>query len=260
MVATVRDRRENLKSPVVRTRKPHYVKTKDPVVLGNRGSFPCQYCGKVYSSEKIVVTHMCEQRRRFNQKDAPFARFGLEAFFAIQAMFFGNHTKNTEGDFRKSDFYLACMRWGHFVIDVNAMNPKQYLSWLLKMKIPIDQWDKDNIYDCWLQYYVFIEDPWDAFERSVKKMAFWSEEVGKPYEEYFRSAGNARVLTDVRKGWINGWAVFSSKSGREWLNELSQGDLELVWAWLDPSRWKIRLENMEGETTAIKKICNESGL
>jgi hypothetical protein len=258
MVEAVREGRKNAKGTM--KRKPRYVKTKEPVVLGNRGEFPCQYCARVFSSEKRVTRHLCEQRRRFQQKDAPFARLGMEAFLAIQQMFFGKHNKNTEEDFRRSDFYLACMRWGHFVIDIHAMNSRQYLSWLLKMNVDIDKWDKDEIYDCWLQYYMFLEDPWDAFERSVKKMAIWAEEVHKPYEDYFREAATARVMTDVRKGWISGWAVFNCKSGREWLSNLAQGDLELVWLWLDPARWRVRLDRMKNEAEDITTICNKSGL
>ncbi len=258
MVETMRERGKETKTPV--KKKARYIKIKEPVVLGNRGSFSCQYCNRIFSSEKRVTTHLCEQRRRFQQKDAPFARLGLEAFLSIQQMFFSKHNKNTEEDFRKSDFYLACVRWGHFVIDINAMNPKQYLSWLLKRNVPIDNWDRDEIYDCWLQDYVFNEEPWDAFERTIKKMVMWSEETNKPYKDYFREAVTARIITDVRKGWISGWAVFNCESGREWLSNLGQGDLELVWLWLDPSRWKIKLEKLHTEATDITIICNKEGL
>ena len=233
---------------------------KEPVVLGARGVFPCPYCNKIFSREKTVTTHLCEQRRRFQQKDIQFARYGYEAFVALQDKFFGKQNKKSEEDFRKSDFYLACLRWGHFVIDINSINTKQYLTWLLMKNVPIDQWNKDEIYDCWLQYYVFIESAWDAFERSIKKMSIWSEEIGKPYEEYFRSAGTARILTDIRKGWVSGWVVFCCKSGREWLNSLEQSDLELVWNWCDPNRWRIRLERMTDETKEITNICNKAGL
>jgi hypothetical protein len=259
MVETVGD--GGKRTQKVRVKKPRYIKApKEPVVLGKRGSFKCQYCEKTYSTEKIVTTHMCEQRRRFQQRDTVFARLGYEAFVALQQMFFGKNRKDSEENFRKSDFYLACVRWGHFVVDINSMNARQYLSWLIKMNVPIDKWNTDEIYDCFLQYYVFVEDPWDAFERNIKKIAEWGEEVGKPYKDYFKLAGTARILTDVRSGAISGWVVFNSFGGRTWLSSLDQGDLELVWAWLDPSRWKIRLENMHDEAKEITNMCNQSGL
>ena len=242
-------------------RKPRYVKTpKPPIVLGNRGNFSCRYCGRTFSSEKTVARHLCEQRRRYDQRNTLFCTYGFEAYSAIQTQFLGRNHKKTEEDFRKSDFYLACVKWGHFVIDIHCINTSKYLEWLLKLNVPIDQWALDNVYDCWLQAFVLTEDPWEAFERSMKKTAEWGEEVDKPFKDYFRAAGTARVLTDVRKGWITGWILFCSESGTDWLKGLSSGDLELVWAWLDVSRWKIRLEKYHKEVTEFCHLCQTAGL
>jgi transposase len=42
-------------------RKPTYVKSEARV----RGAFTCEWCKKVFSSENIMITHMCEFRRRY---------------------------------------------------------------------------------------------------------------------------------------------------------------------------------------------------
>lgn len=259
MAETVRDRRKSTEITINRHNRKKKVPAI-PIVLGKRDSFVCPFCQREFSREKTITSHLCEQRRRFDQKDSKFARYGYEAFVEIQCKFFGKQSKKSEEDFRKSDFYLACVRWGHFVLDIHVLDVKQYLSWLLIKNIPIDQWDKDEIYDFWLQYYVFVESAWDAFERSITKMTVWGKETGKPYEKYFSEAGDARILTDVRKGWISGWAVFNCKSGREWLNNLAQGDLELVWLWLDPSRWKIQFAKFPDEVEKISAICKEAAL
>jgi hypothetical protein len=253
-----RVRRKKSEKPI---KKPKYIKTsKESVVIKPRGSFKCKFCERTFSNENTVTMHMCEQRRRFNQKDATFSRLGFEAFISIQHTYFGNDKKNDEEDFRKSNFYLACLKWGHFVIDIKCLNPKQYLSWLLKLNVSIDQWNKDEIYDCFLQHYVFIEDNWDAFQRSFQKIISWGEEVNKPYNKYFVEAGTARILTDVRKAWVSGWVIYCSESGRGWLESLNKGDLELVWAWVDPSRWQIQLEKYPMEVTQFTKICKDAEL
>ena len=255
MVETIRDRRKSAKVIGVKNKK-----VLAPVIFGNREEFSCQYCKKIFSSEKIVAHHMCEQRRRFQQRDTAFARFGCEAFNTIQQTIFGKSKTKTEEEFRKSDLYLACLRWGHFVVDIKCLEPKQYLTWLLKLNVPIDQWDHDSIYDCWVQHYVLVEPAWDAIERSVKNIAAWGEENSQPYGNYFTSAGTARILTDIRKASVSGWAVFCCDSGIKWLSELEAGDLELVWAWLDASRWKIHLAKYPVEVEQISKICMDAGL
>jgi hypothetical protein len=145
-------------------------------------------------------------------------------------------------------------------VDIKCFQPKQYLHWLLKRNIPIDNWDNDQIYDCWLQDYVFIEPAWDAFERSIKNMIAWGEETSQPYENYFKTAGTARIITDIRKIAVSGWSVFSSDSGKTWVGELELGDWNLVLAWLNPDRWAIQLTKYPVEVEKFSKMCKEAGL
>lgn len=254
-------RRENVESPVTVKRRGRKPKTPPtPVVLNQRGEFPCHYCGRVFSTEKIVLSHLCEQRRRFQQKDTQFARFGFEAFNEINAHIFGRDAVKTEEEFRKSEFYLACLRWGHFVIDINCMDVREYLKWLLKLNIPIDKWDNDQIYDCWLQALVFEEDPWVSYERCIKSLARWSEETDSNYIHYFREAGTARIMTDIRNGSVTGWLVFCSDSGKEWMGSISSSDLEIVWGWLDAARWKFRFEKLPEEFNQFNEMNTAIGI
>ncbi len=262
MAATTRARRKSDKETngVKKIRKPKYIKEVVPVKLGNRGKFPCRFCSRVFSTEKIVLRHMCEQRRRFNQKDTVYSRYGFHAYLEMQQVFHGKDHGKTEEDFRKSDYYLACLRWGRFVINVSCWNPNSYLSWLLRLSVSIDKWNNDEIYDCYLQHYMLIEDPWDATNRSIENMVKWSDETNETFGNYFRKAGGGRILTDVRRGLISGWCVFCSDSGKEWLNSLAQGDLDLVWPWIDAARFKHLFNQKPYEVEEITKICQISGL
>ena len=258
MVITMRNTNGN-NPKIVKTRSAKR-KTKNPIVLTEKKEIVCQYCHKIFTSENRVLRHLCEQRRRYQQKDSLFARYGLEAFIAIQHTFFGKNKKITEEDFRKSDFYLACVRWGHFVIDIACLDFQKYLSWLLNLNIPLDKWNKEEIYDCWLQAHVFIENHWEAFERSIKTLISWGEETGNPYELYFNNAGTARIITDIRRGAITGWLIFCSKTGRKWLANINKSDLELIWEWINPARWKIALEKSPIDTNEMTKICEKTNL
>jgi hypothetical protein len=241
--------------------KPQYINKHNPkkVELIIKGEHQCQWCNRIFSTEKTLFAHMCEQRRRFQQKDTIYCRYGLEAFLAIsKTLRKGDNLK--EEDFRKSDFYLACVRWGHFVIDVHCLKPTQYLNWLLERNIQIDKWNKDEIYSCWIQEIVFLENEWDALDRSITTMSEWAEENNKNYNDYFREAGGARILWDVSRALISGWVVYCSESGKKWLEQLEQRDLEIVWGVINPSRWAVRFEKMNEEKNEITKTCLEAGL
>jgi len=242
-------------------RKPRYIKpTQAPILLSNRPEFECNWCHRKYSKETTLASHLCEQRRRWLQKDTPPARLGLEAFLEIQEYFHQNRLTRTEEDFRNSDYYLACMRWGRFVISIKCADPIGYLKWLLKNNVGIDDWSKDELYDYWLQYTVFIEDAWDSVSRSIKSMTEWAEDNGKEFKDYFRQAQTARIITDVRKGFITGWTVLCSESGCAWAESLEQSDLDLVWAWLEAPQWAAKFQQAPDTVRKIKEICAEAGL
>ena len=167
------------------------------VVLGNRGNFICQFCKKGFSKEKTVISHLCEPKRRFQQKDTAHARYGFTAFLAIQKYFPGSQQKTTEEEFRSSEFYLACLKWGRFVIDVGCWDINSYLKWLQKMNVPIDDWSKKEIYDSYTQHLIIIEDPWDSFERNFCTMVQWGEEFHLPFEYYFINAIPERIIEDI---------------------------------------------------------------
>jgi hypothetical protein len=245
----------------VKIRKPKYINPKvkkSPVVLGQDGKFTCKFCKRSFSQEKTLIVHLCEQRRRFDQKDTVHGRYGRQAYMAIRS-FHGNDNF-TEEEFRHSEFYLACMRWGRFIIDVHCFNPTSYLKWLIDSKVSIDRWNLDAIYNCWLQDMVFIEDEWDALDRSIKTMIVWAEENKQPYENYFRLAGGARILFDISRALVSGWVVYCCQSGQGWLSTITSNDLEIIWPVINIERWNFRFNNLKDSKNQITAICSEAGL
>ena len=253
------ERERNKSTPSIK--KPRYVK-QQPTVLAKegRGQFKCQYCEKIYSSERIMINHMCEQRRRFNQKELPHAQNGLQAYLAIFSAFYGKTHGKTEEDFRHSDYYLACVRWGRFVIDVNCLNKSKYLKWLLKCSVPIEDWTKDSTYESWLKEVVYQEDAWDAMERSIITMTKWGESSNLPYYDYFRSSNGARTIHDIRRGAITGWVIFCSESGRAWLNSVDASELDTIWDWINVPAWSVKLSQDSEITKSIMDICSKTGM
>ncbi|VVC05086.1 Uncharacterised protein [uncultured archaeon] len=237
---------ERSRTPRKRIKKPAKI-----IELGNRPKFTCEFCENSFSRQKTLLFHLCEQKRRFQQKDELYARYGFYAFSMLQK----NCLRTlpcTEKEFRTSEVYLALVKWGHFIQNIQCLDFKKYLQWLVGLKVPVDKWDKDEIYDCWIQAYVFQENVWASFQRSLETMTNWGEESNSPMEEYFLRAGNARILTDVQRGRITGWIIFLSETGKKWLQNLPNGDMKLVWNWINPERWKLELEKYPLEVKEIQ--------
>lgn len=241
--------------------KPRYIISrvkKTPIELGKNGKFSCRFCNRIFSKEKTLLVHVCEQRRRFDQKDSLHGRYGLQAYMAIRS--YNSKEILGEEEFRSSEFYLACMRWGRFVIDVHCFNPTSYLKWLIDLKVSIDKWNLDSIYDCWLQDFVFIEDEWDSLDRSFKTMISWAEDNNQTYSDYFRLSSSTRILFDVSRALISGWVVYNCKSGQDWLTTVTSNDLEIIWPVINIERWNFRFDKLTESKKQIFDICMDAGL
>ena len=181
-------------------KKPKYIKKekpiKPPIVISKKEKFECQFCHKIFSSEKTQVIHICEQRRRFQQKDTIFSRVGFQVYLEIQKFNCGNNV--TEEQYRHSNFYLICQKFGRFATDVNCPDIPEYLNWLQKNNIPIDSWNNDIAYSSWLSDRIFKENFWLAFERSMNTIMDWAEENNSEYNNYFREAGERNLEQNWR--------------------------------------------------------------
>jgi len=155
---------------------------------------------------------------------------------------------------------LACLRFGRFVLDINCLNPTEYLEWLQKLKVPIDNWNNDIVYSAWLQDLVFTENIWDAVDRSISTMMEWAEENKLEFNNYFKEAGGARILFDTQRAKISGIILYCSDSGKEWLNNLSASDLEIVWPVVNSNRWSVKFQKDTNIFEEVCKVCNEAGL
>lgn len=232
---------------------------KAPVSLGQREEFICSFCNKIFSKERTVLHHLCEQRRRYEQRNEKFSLLGFEAFKTINLKC-NTKTQMTEEEFRHSVFYLACVKWGHFMMDQRCFEPSQYLKWLITLKVNIDSWTDLDVYNSWLYTYIFEENPWDGLERSMKTIIEWGENNHLSYSDYFKKAPSDFIISDIRHGMITGWLLLTSESGLSWLSSLGDKEIEVIWPWIDSSRWEFKFNKNFEIYKQISELSKENDI
>jgi hypothetical protein len=219
----------------------------------------CNFCKREFKNEKTLLTHLCEQARRFKNKDAKHVQLGFHIYKMFYKVIQGRANK-TYDDFSSSPYYLACTKWGNYVMEIGCFDTLGYANWLIKNQIPIDKWTQDSIYTKWVADWVYIEDHYDAATRSIETMHAWAVEKQAAYNHYFKYAATPRIILDLQTAKVTGWVVFCSETGPAWLSNLQPEEIMMIWDVVNPDKWQKKFRDRPDAENDIKELCKEAKL
>ena len=224
--------------------------------------FKCKFCNRDYKSVKTLSAHTCEQKRRHIAQSEKQVQLGFRAF---QRFYELNSTAikpkvKTFDEFRQSQFYLGFVKFGKFAKDVNCLQHEDFVDWLVKHDLKLDDWIKDGAYELFVREYTNSESANEALERSIKFMRHWEEKENRDWVLFFKEVGSNVFTYWIRTGRISPWVVFNCQSGQTALNNLSDEQMALVADALDPKFWYKKFENNHNEVAFVKSILLEAGL
>ena len=220
--------------------------------------FKCQYCGKSYVKESTLASHLCEPKRRFQQRNEIGVRLGFMSYQKFYK-FTQNKENATYEKFSASPYYTAFVKFGRHLHSINAIKPERFAEWVIKNNKKLDHWCKDAFYEEYLQGYNRIENPRDALERSIVEMGKWAVETDNPVNEYFRHASENRITRSITNGRISPWAIYTSESGIAVLSRLNEEQITLIYSWIDPDFWNIKLKRQVDDANWCKSLMAQSG-
>ena len=115
--------------------------------------YKCQYCNKGFVRESTLAAHLCEDKRRYQQKDEVGVRLGYQAWLRFYELTQGNSKKKTYEDFVKSSYYVAFTKFGRHLHSIRAVNPQAFTDWVIKNNKKLDHWCKDSLYEKYVLNY-----------------------------------------------------------------------------------------------------------
>jgi hypothetical protein len=226
-------------------------------------NFTCKFCNKSYTKESTLASHLCEPKRRFNQRSEQGVQIGFNAWLRFFELTQGSAKLKNYDDFCVSPFYIAFVRYGRYLIDIKAVNVKSFTDWLLQNNHKLDNWTKDSLYLTWLNEYIKREPVQDAIERALKEMQEYADknpdQLGS-FNDYFRSVNGNRIAFHISTGRISPWVVYNCKSGLEWLGQVLPEQLSAIMTSIDPDYWQKRFKDFLADTEWCKSILDKAGL
>ena len=219
----------------------------------------CEYCKKEFVRETSIQAHMCEPKRRQQQRDEPGPRLGFQAYIRFYESMAGSARNKTHDTFCESSYYRAFVKFGHYCVNTRVINPDRFMAWLLKHNRKIDHWCSDKVYTEYLVDHLKVEAVDDALARAIEFGIDWAEKNASPAHDCMRY-GNTNVLCyAVTAGRISPWVIYNSESGQKFLSELDATQVSMIWPYIDSDAWQRRFQDRPQDQAYAKNILKQEG-
>lgn len=218
----------------------------------------CDFCGREFLRETTIAKHLCEPKRRYNDKNKQGNRIGLNAWI----QFYGKHSTKKKKDymeFIKSAYYSAFVKFGNYCLDAQVFNVPRYVDWLLKNQISIDTWNRDTNYTKFIVDYLKTEDPLDAIARSIETTVRLSEVDKIQTKDVLRYGNRNKICYEITKGKISPWMLYHSKSGLEFIESLDITQQKMILEYINPEQWAIKFNKHKNLIVEVKELLDAGG-
>ena len=216
----------------------------------------CNYCNKSFKRETSFLNHICEQKRRFDNKNSIESIIAFEACNYWNRIAMGKRKDFEFSEFTKSNLYTTFIKFGIYVNSVNLKNWKEYLKWLTANNIPAFKWNKDSTYLKFKNEISKIETPERAVERFVIAAEEWAREQNHEvqWDEFWDKASIGVIINYVHNGKISPWIIFCSIRAQRFLHSLNDELMKEIFKDIDIDYWDKRIQKSNEDSTWIQKL------
>lgn len=218
----------------------------------------CEFCKQHFVRETSLIKHICETKRRFQDKDKPSNRIGFLSWIHFYKKN-TNKKKKEYMDFAKSSYYTAFVKFGNYCVECSVLNPLRYLDWLLENKISIDNWNRDTHYTKFIVEYLKTEDPLDAVARSIETTIKLSSTFGIPSNDVLRYGNKNVICHEITKGQISPWMLYHSQSGIKFLDTIDITQQKMIIDYINPEVYAIKFKKYHDIASDIKSMLDSAG-
>ena len=220
--------------------------------------YVCQFCNHGYTRQSTLATHLCEQKRRFLAKDEKHVRIGYDAFNRFFQLTQNAKGNKTYEEFAKSPYYIAFVKFGSYVNNVNPLYPDHYIDWVIRSGTKLDHWCKESLYEKYAVELILSEPVETALDRSVKHMIEWADTKSLNWNQYFKQVSSSRAAFDIKDGKVSPWLVLNAPSGKELLARLDDTQLTSISTIIDPSVWLKKFKTNKSDVELVRQVVKEA--
>ena len=221
--------------------------------------YTCRYCEKIFQRESSLAVHVCEPKRRYQEQNETGVQIGLQAYLRFYEVTQGSAKLKTFDDFARSPYYRAFVKFGRHCQAIRAVNVPRFIDWVIRQNKKIDHWCKDSIYTEYLMEYLRVENITDALARALEEAIDWAERNSTADQDYLRYGNANAVCYAITTGRISPWILYNCDSGVEFLGNLNQEQIAMIWPMIDADFWQKKFHDYAADAEYVRDMLKKAG-
>ena len=223
----------------------------NPAPAAAKPGFACDFCHRVLPSEKRLFAHLCRAKKRALQRDERFVTIGFQAYLRFWERRMTPKRRPGWDDFDASSLYMGFIRFGRYVLAINAINPPGFVEFLLKAEVGLDKWCHGSYYQAYIREMTKLESPWEALERNILLMQQWAADQQMHWTDFFRAVATPQAVLWILSGRISPWLLCTAETAHELFKRLTPEQEAAVAAVIDEGFWQRKMERHADAVTEI---------
>ena len=131
---------------------------------------------------------------------------------------------------------------------------------MVSAKIAPALWRRDDAYRIYLEHLDKKTDPYEQVNISVETIMTLSEGLEIQPAEVFSKFTSAEISELINQRRLTPWLLFCSKSFKDWINTLHEGDRKALMQNIGIEYWSMRLERAPEVVKNVREIAQALGI
>lgn len=237
------------------------IATSSPrLVMPNK--FRCPHCGKSYARESWWRKHVCEKKKRFDERhNMDFVRaIRLFTHWRKRNNWLPRGTDPNSEEYAKKfanhQMFQSFMELGKFTCDNWVISGLRYLDYLIDSRTASAKWTKEETLKSYREWSRRAEEPIAQVRDTFKAIHEWCEVNSVDRLEFFSKIKPGQALQMVTTNRLSPWVLFGyDRSVNELLSRMNDDWICSVNEYVNNNYWINRLTQSENTRDAIQAEC-----
>ena len=220
--------------------------------------YDCKYCNKKFFNERTFLKHECTAMTRSREIQTVIG----QAAYCMYKLWLEKQRRKppaVEG-FISSAYYSSFYKFSEWTRETGIPDPEKYIELMLKEKIAPALWRRNEAYQIFLEYSDKKSDPYEQVNNSIDTILALADGLEIKPSEVFKRFTSGEISGLILQRRLSPWLLFCSKSFKEWLTTLNEGERTALMKHIGINYWSEKLEKSPDVVKNVREIAEVLGI